>query len=245
MPPLVEWQKCRELNGIPGRDSNCTRRPYRAGAALRKGVTFRAEERRELVLQRESHSRAARTRQARGAIHLHGARCLDARCHRVATCVAPRRVSVTTSRDTSSPSLIPTPAKPIPSPRDFVLAATSWYRARSLRRIPRPSSGHGERAFGRVREHVDPDRSRVESVRHDFRENRLLDLAAVSVPEILEEVLQVYAGFSHDTILSFHAGMVEVLTPAGHIKPCASFATRARSSGPNHGGSPAAAFAAM
>jgi hypothetical protein len=37
----------------------------------------------------------------------------------------PRRVSVTTSRETSSPSLMPTPAKPIVSPRAFVLDAMS------------------------------------------------------------------------------------------------------------------------
>jgi hypothetical protein len=43
----------------------------------------------------------------------------------VATRVAPRVVSVTTSREISSPSLMPTPANPMLSPRVFVLAATS------------------------------------------------------------------------------------------------------------------------
>ncbi len=38
------------------------------------------------------------------------------------------------------PSLIPTPAKPMPSPLAFVLAAMSWYRASSRRAIPEPSS---------------------------------------------------------------------------------------------------------
>src|SRR5213594_3811847 len=35
---------------------------------------------------------------------------------------------------------MPTPANPIPSPRALLLVATSWYRASSLRCIPRPSS---------------------------------------------------------------------------------------------------------
>ena len=35
---------------------------------------------------------------------------------------------------------MPTPAKPIPSPRVFVLAARSWYRASSRRPMPQPSS---------------------------------------------------------------------------------------------------------
>ena len=47
--------------------------------------------------------------------------------------------SVMTCRETRSPSLIPTPANPMPSPRLLVLAATSWKRA-SSRRMPRPLS---------------------------------------------------------------------------------------------------------
>jgi hypothetical protein len=77
---------------------------------------------------------------AGGAIHFQGAREREARCQLVATCVPPRRVSVVTACRTSNPSLIPTPAKPMPSPRRFVLAAMSWNRASSRRCIPRPSS---------------------------------------------------------------------------------------------------------
>ena len=61
-----------------------------------------------------------------GGSHFHGALCFEARRHRVATCTAPRRVSVTTSSERRSASLMPTPAKPIPSPRVFVLDAMSW-----------------------------------------------------------------------------------------------------------------------
>ena len=35
---------------------------------------------------------------------------------------------------------MPTPAKPIPSPRVLLLAARSWYRASSRRLMPQPSS---------------------------------------------------------------------------------------------------------
>jgi len=35
---------------------------------------------------------------------------------------------------------MPTPANPIPAPRVLALAATSWYRASSRRRMPSPSS---------------------------------------------------------------------------------------------------------
>ena len=35
---------------------------------------------------------------------------------------------------------MPTPANPIPAPRVLELAATSWYRASSRRRMPSPSS---------------------------------------------------------------------------------------------------------
>ena len=75
-----------------------------------------------------------------GVIHRQGARWRDRRPHAVATGLAPRRVSVTTSSDTRRPSLMPTPAKPIPWPRALVVAAMSWYRASSRRRMPWPSS---------------------------------------------------------------------------------------------------------
>ncbi len=61
-----------------------------------------------------------------GGTHSHGALWREARCQRVATWLPPRRVSVSTASATSRPSLMPTPAKPMPSPRVFELAARSW-----------------------------------------------------------------------------------------------------------------------
>jgi hypothetical protein len=61
-----------------------------------------------------------------GGTQRQGALCRDASRHEVATWLAPRRVSVKTSSEARIPSLIPTPANPIPSPFVFVLAAMSW-----------------------------------------------------------------------------------------------------------------------
>jgi hypothetical protein len=84
------------------------------------------EERGEGVLEAEAHGRSAARDQAGRGTHRQGARWREASPQEVATWTAPRRVSVTTSSETSRPSLIPTPAKPMPCPRTFVVAARSW-----------------------------------------------------------------------------------------------------------------------
>jgi hypothetical protein len=53
-----------------------------------------------------------------------------------------------------------------------------------------------ERALATLRPQFEAARARVERVGHDLREDRLLEAARIRVPEVLEQVHQVYARFA-------------------------------------------------
>ena len=136
-----------------------------------------------------------------GGIHFHGARYRDARCHRVATCVAPRRVSVTTSPRDEQPELDSDAGKSNALPARL--------RARRNVVIPRqvpplhpsPIVHDRQRGVGGVGLEADACRAGVERVGDNFGEDRLLERAGVGVAEIFEEVLEVDAGFAHGAFL--------------------------------------------
>ena len=109
----------------------------------------------------------------------------------------PRRVSVRTASATSRPSLIPTPAKPIPSPR-VLRAGGEVVIARQL--APAHAGAvvhHDERLLRRVGEDADVERARVERVGHDLGEDRLLDRVGIGVAQVLEQVLEIDARLAH------------------------------------------------
>jgi hypothetical protein len=57
---------------------------------------------------------------------------------------------------------------------------------------------HGQRGGGGVGHDGDLGGAGVQGVRHDFGEDRLIDRARIRVPEVLEKVQEVDAGFAHE-----------------------------------------------
>ena len=122
----------------------------------------------------------------------------------MATCVPRRRVSVTTSRAASRPSLIPTPAKPMPSPRfsacsDVVIPG----QLPALHAAAIVDDGH-RRGCG-IRQETDAGGSRVERVGDDFREDRFLEGTTVRVTKVFEQMLEIDTRFAHIRMLPWVA----------------------------------------
>ena len=67
---------------------------------------------------------------------------------------------------------------------------------------PAPIVDDRERCLSRIGQQADARCSRVERIRDDFGEDRLLERSGVRVPQIFEKMLEVDAGFAHGGILS-------------------------------------------
>ena len=59
-----------------------------------------------------------------------------------------------------------------------------------------------QRRTSSVSRHADPARTRIESVRDNFSEDRLFEGAGVGISQIFEQMLEVDSGFAHTGILS-------------------------------------------
>ena len=118
----------------------------------------------------------------------------------MATCVAPRLVSVTTSRD-QQPELDAHTGESDSLPPRFCARRHVVVPRQLLSLHAAPIVHDRQRRVGRIGQQLDARRTGVERIGDDFGENRLLGLAGICVPQVLKKVLEIDSGFAHAAIL--------------------------------------------
>ena len=95
---------------------------------------------------------------------------------------------------------MPTPANPIPSPRDFVLGRNIVISRQVPPLHPTPVVHDRQRRLGSARLKTDACCAGIERVGGDLGEDGLFKLARVSVTEVFEQVLKIDTCFAHSAL---------------------------------------------